>query len=286
MNPEKVRQINHSGKYYHLESRFIVDPSPQRTPFLFQAGTSSAGSAFAATHAEAIFVSSHSPEVLRPKIDKIRGQAAQLGRDPRSLKFFATLTPIIGRTDEEAREKHDRARKYASTVGALALFSGWSGIDMSKIPIDQEISTADSEEAFKVTSSLSSLSENSVDIPRWTPRLVAEHVSLGGLGPLVVGSPSTVADTMERWISETDLDGFNIGYVTTPGTFEDVVDLLIPELQRRGVYPSQVKEGLTAREKICGQGQSKLRDDHIGSRYKYDAYKEDQSGGYPQWRTG
>lgn len=274
-DPDKIRQIKHKGKYYNLETRYIVDPSPQRTPFLFQAGTSSAGSTFASTHAEAIFVSGHSPKVLRPKVDKIRGLAAQAGRDPRSLKFFATFTPIIGRTDEEARQKHERARQHASTIGALALFSGWSGIDMSKIPIDQDITEADSDEANKVTSTLASLTETSVDIPRWTPRLVAEFASLGGLGPLVVGSPSTVADTLERWVQEADLDGFNVGYVTTPGTFEDVVDLLIPELQRRALYPTHPEERLTAREKVYGKGQSKLRDDHVGSKYKYDVYTED-----------
>jgi hypothetical protein len=80
---------------------------------------------------------------------------------------------------------------------------------------------------------------------------------------------------MERWIEVGDLDGFNLAYVTTPGTFEDVVDLLIPELRRRGLYPEKVEEGLTAREKVYGKGQSQLRDDHTGSRYKYDVYQED-----------
>ncbi len=90
-----------------------------------------------------------------------------------------------------------------------------------------------------------------------------------------VGSPQTVADLMESWIQEADLDGFNIGYVTTPGTFEEVVDLLIPELRRRGLYPEPTDEPWTAREKVYGRGQSKLRDDHTGSRYKYDVYQEE-----------
>src|SRR5690242_2496892 len=82
IDPDRIRTIKHDGKYFHLESRHIVDPSPQRTPFLFQAGTSSAGSEFAANHAEAIFVSSHSPVVLKPKIAKIRELAREKGRDP------------------------------------------------------------------------------------------------------------------------------------------------------------------------------------------------------------
>lgn len=115
----------------------------------------------------------------------------------------------------------------------------------------------------------------SKDIPKWTPRVVAEKAAIGGLGPVAVGSAATVADELERWVEEADLDGFNIGYVTTPGTFEDVVDLLIPELQRRGLYPTSFPDGLTAREKVYGSGQSKLRGDHAGSAYKYDVYVED-----------
>ncbi|KAB8216599.1 luciferase-like domain-containing protein [Aspergillus novoparasiticus] len=276
VDPAKVRQINHKGKYFSLNTRHIVDPSPQRTPFLFQAGTSAAGSAFAATHAEAIFVSSHSPAVLRPKIENIRKLAAEQGRDPRSIKFFATFTPIIGRTDDEAQAKYEELQKYASVVGGLVLFSGWTGIDISRIPLDQDITAADSLEAHKVTSMLDAFTTTSEDVPKWTPRVVAQKAAIGGLGPVGIGSPQRVADEMERWIREADLDGFNLGYVTTPGTFEEVVDLLIPELRRRGLYPASAEaDGLTAREKVYGKGQRELRADHPGSQYKYEVYQEE-----------
>lgn len=234
-----------------------------------------AGSSFAATHAEAIFVSSHDPKVLRPKIDNIRKLAQEKGRDPSSIKFFATFTPIVGRTDEEAQAKLEEVKKYASTIGGLVLFSGWTGIDISKIPLDKEITVEDSTAAHKITSIMSSMTTTSENIPKWTPRVVAEKASIGGLGPVSVGSPSTVADALENWIEEADVDGFNLGYVTTPGTFEDVVDLLIPELRRRGLYASEAQDSLTAREKIYGVGQAKVRDDHPASHYRYDVYKED-----------
>lgn len=213
--------------------------------------------------------------MLRPKVQKIRALAADKGRDPCSLKFFATFTPIIGKTDEEAREKHEELKKYASVVGGLVLFSGWTGIDISKIPLDQELTAADSLEAHKVRSILDSLTTPSEEVPRWTPRIVAEKACIGGLGPVSIGSPQTVADEMEAYLREADVDGFNLGYVTTPGTFEEVVDLLIPELRRRGLYPEPLEEQLTAREKIYGRGQKGLRDDHTGSGYKYDVFPEE-----------
>jgi alkanesulfonate monooxygenase SsuD/methylene tetrahydromethanopterin reductase-like flavin-dependent oxidoreductase (luciferase family) len=220
-------------------------------------------------------VSSHSPAVLRPNIDRIRKLAKENGRDPSTIKFFATFTPILGRTEEEAIEKYEEAKKYASTIGGLVLFSGWTGIDISKFPLDTKLTAEDSLEANKVTSILSAFTTTSKEIPEWTPRVVAERAAIGGLGPVAVGTPAMVADELERWIAEADLDGFNLAYVQTPGTFEDVVELLVPELRRRGVYPEEVEEGLTAREKVYGAGQAHLRDDHAGSRYKYDVYKED-----------
>ena len=158
------------------------------------------------------------------------------------------------------------------------LFSGWTGIDISRIPLDQELSAASATEAHRVRSVLESYTTPTKEIPAWTPRTVAERAAFGGLASVTVGSASTVADEMERWCREADVDGFNVGYVTTPGSFEDLVDLLIPELRSRGLYPDLPVEGeeaLTAREKIYGKGQKELRADHVGSRYKYAVYQED-----------
>jgi alkanesulfonate monooxygenase SsuD/methylene tetrahydromethanopterin reductase-like flavin-dependent oxidoreductase (luciferase family) len=255
-----------------------VDPSPQRTPFLFQAGTSSAGSEFAASHAEAIFVSSHSPVVLAPKVSKIRELAKEKSRDPQSIKFFATFTPILGKTDEEAQEKYSELKKYASEIGGLVLVSGWTGIDLSKYPPDHVLSADDATTDHRVRSLLDQFTVTSPEVPEWTPRVIAEKASIGGLGPVSVGSPATVADEMERWVKEADVDGFNIGYVTTPGSFEDVVELLVPELRSRGIYaeiPDEEKdEEWTAREKVYGKGQKGLRDDHEGAKYRYGVYED------------
>jgi hypothetical protein len=216
--------------------------------------------------------------VLAPKIAKIRTLAKEKGRDPNSIKVFATFTPILGRTDEEAQEKYEEVKKYASEIGGLVLVSGWTGIDLSKYPPDHVLSADDATTDHRVRSLLDQFTVTSPEVPVWTPRVIAEKASIGGLGPVSVGSPSTVADELERWVLEADVDGFNIGYVVTPGSFEDVVDLLVPELRRRGIYAEIPEAGRgeewTAREKVYGKGQKGLRDDHAGAEYSYENYEE------------
>ena len=116
------------------------------------------------------------------------------------------------------------------------------------------------------------------NIPAWTPRVIAENASIGGLGPVSVGSPATVADEVKRRVGEADVDGFIIRYVTTSESFEDVIDLLVPEMRRREIYAEiadeEKDEEWTAREKVYGNGQKGLRDDRTGAGYKYDVYEE------------
>ncbi|KAJ5352173.1 hypothetical protein N7452_001147 [Penicillium brevicompactum] len=270
-DPSRINYIHHHGEHFQFDGPHILDPSPQRTPFLFQAGTSPAGVAFGAKHAEGIFVSAPSPHILAPRVEAIRAEAAKNGRDPRSVKVFAILTPIVGRTDEEAQAKYREALSYASEEAGLAFFSGGSGIDLSKFDLDTPITASDVHVDARVHSTINTLSYQSPDVPAWTPRNIGKHISIGGAGPVPVGSASRVADFLEEWVRVADLDGFNIGYVQTPGTFEDVVELLIPELRRRGVYAPE-KESGTMRERVYGAGQKRLRDDHFGKRFGYEVY--------------
>jgi FMN-dependent oxidoreductase (nitrilotriacetate monooxygenase family) len=269
--PSQIRTVHHDGEYYKVEAPHILDPSPQRTPFLFQAGTSPAGIAFGAAHSEGIFVSALSPHILAPRVAKLRAAAASAGRDPRSLKIFAVITPIIGRTEQEAKEKYDEARKYTSYEAGLTFWSGNAGIDLSNFDLDTEISATDVGTDHRVQSLVASLSYHGSDLPTWTPRNIGKQISLGGNGPVPVGTAAQVADVFEYWADTADLDGFNVGYVTTPKTFEDCVHLLVPELRRRGRY-SPVGEAGTMRERVYGKGQNRLRDDHPGSRFRYELY--------------
>lgn len=99
-------------------------------------------------------------------------------------------------------------------------------------------------------------------------REVVEYGGLGGPSPLVVGSPTQVADELQAWMTETDIDGFNLAYVVTPETFTDFVELVVPELQRRGVYKSEYRPG-SLREKLYGPGRARLTDDHPAARFRF-----------------
>ena len=138
-DPTRIREINHKGKNFTVPGPHICQPSRQRTPVLMQAGTSKAGKNFAAKHAEAIFVAGHSPGVVAKNVKEIRGLAKDLGRNPQSIKFLAMICPVLGQTEEEAQAKFEDYSSYGSIEGALALFGGWTGIDMSKYADDEEL---------------------------------------------------------------------------------------------------------------------------------------------------
>jgi alkanesulfonate monooxygenase SsuD/methylene tetrahydromethanopterin reductase-like flavin-dependent oxidoreductase (luciferase family) len=204
-DPSLVRTINHTGKYYTVPGPHICAPSPQRTPVIMQAGTSRAGKAFGAKHAEAIFVAGHSPGVVARNIADIRTMARdEFHRDPSTIKFLAMMCPILADTQEEAQAKYDDFISYGSDQGALALFGGWTGIDLGQYDEDQELRHVESN---AIRSAVESWSKEAPGIPKWTKRTVANHIKIGGLGATVVGTPERVADEMERWVKEGDVEG-------------------------------------------------------------------------------
>jgi alkanesulfonate monooxygenase SsuD/methylene tetrahydromethanopterin reductase-like flavin-dependent oxidoreductase (luciferase family) len=208
-------------------------------------------------------------------IAEARAAAAAERRDPASLKFFPCIVPIIGRTEEEAKKKHEKALSVADAIGGLAQFSGYTGIDMSVFPLDEPFTSSTLKGGASIQSVLNafeastdSSSMDSASSEPWTPRRLGMRMALGGLHPCPIGSVSQVADVFEEWITEADCDGFNVAYVSNPSIFEDVVDLLVPELQRRGLmWDDYDFPGGTFRENMLGT--RVLREDHYGSRFKY-----------------
>ncbi|KAF4634401.1 hypothetical protein G7Y89_g3710 [Cudoniella acicularis] len=136
---ERVRPINHQGKYFTVPGVHICEPSPQPTSFLFQAGTSKSGREFGTKHAEAIFVEGQTPEKVRPSVHTIKNPGQQkYGCDPESIKFIAAINIIVAESDETAKVKRDDLASYGNKEGTLAMFGGWTGIDLSTYSDDED----------------------------------------------------------------------------------------------------------------------------------------------------
>ncbi|KAF2723835.1 bacterial luciferase-like protein [Polychaeton citri CBS 116435] len=270
-NPRAVRSADHNGKYFTCNGPSIIHPSPQRTPFLLQAGASKAGKLFAARHAEAMFLPGMIPAKTRAIVDDTRELLKQLNRPQDSLKFIAGIYVCVAETDEQAQEKFEDLLQYADLEGTAALFGGWSGTDLSQWSDDEDFSFS----TTKLPAIQSMISAWTATVPgtkdvRWTKRRVLQELAISGAHPRAVGSPTTVADIMEMWISEAGVDGFNISYATTPGTFEDMIEYLWPELRRRGVLLDN-KRGQTMRENFLMDGKGpRARVGHPARDYAWE----------------
>ena len=246
-DPAKVHEIGHKGKFFEVPGYHLSEPSPQRTPVLYQAGASGPGKAFAAAHAECVFVAAPTKSLLKAYVADVRRQAAAAGRDPRKVLIYNLTTVIVDETDAKAQAKFKDYQSYASYDGALVFMSGWSGIDFGQYAPKDLVKKVETNAIASVVEHLTGSDK------AWTIEELALWGGIGGLGPVFVGSQSTVADILQEWVEETDVDGFNLAYAVTPESFEDVVGHLVPELQKRGAYASAYRPG-TLREKLFGEG--------------------------------
>jgi len=264
-DPARVHAVRHEGRYFDLDGIFQCEPSAQRTPLLFQAGGSARGTRFAARHAECIFVGAPTRNGLRRSVASLRAALAEAGRAPDSALLFAMFTVIVDETAEKAQARYAAYRARASYDGALALLSGWTGIDLSRYAPDDTLEYVDTKAGQSALASFSKLDPQRT----WTVRDAVEFVAIGGRGPVVVGDPVQVADELQAWMEDTGIDGFNLAWVESPRTFHDVVDYLVPELQRRGAYKTAYAPG-TLRDKLLGHG-PRLQAPHPGAGFRAPA---------------
>jgi alkanesulfonate monooxygenase len=261
--PEKVHRIRHDGAYFGIDAMHLCEPSPQRTPLLYQAGASSRGRQFAAAHAECVFINGPSKQVVAPIVADIRRQAAAAGRNPAEILIFTMMTVITAATSEAAHVKLEEYRSFASEEGALVLMSGWTGLDFATYEFDEPLRHS------RQNAQTSALEAFTIADPErvWTVKEIAKHAAIGGRGPVLVGSPEKVAEELIAWVDETDLDGFNLAYAVMPETFTDFVDLIVPELQKRERYKLDYAPG-TLREKLYGAGRARLRAEHPAAKFR------------------
>jgi alkanesulfonate monooxygenase len=262
VDPDRVRAVRHNSENFRLDAIHLSEPSPQRTPVLYQAGSSIAGRAFAGRHAECVFVSGPSAAVIGPRVAAIRDAAVAAGRDRRDVRVYSLATIVTAASREEARAKHADYRGYADIEGALTLLSGWTGVDFSGLDPDSAIEHVENDAGRTALENVT----RADPLRRWTVREAAEHIAIGGIGPVFVGDPGEVADRLERWIDATDVDGFNLAFAVRPYTFNDVVKWIVPELQRRGRYRTSYSHGVL-REKLFSAG-PRLRPPHPGASFR------------------
>lgn len=257
-DPAKVHPIHHDGKHFRVPGIHLCEPSPQRTPVLYQAGASDRGRRFGAENAEVIFIGAPTKEVLREAVADIRGRAEAAGRDPYDVKIVNGHVAVTGATEAAAQARYEDFRRYTDPEGALALWSGWLGSDLSQFDLDDPVAVTDNE---FLKSSVAMFGQG-----QWTLRDFIDAHAIDAEGGFSLGSPTQVADDLQSWVEETDVDGFNLTNVITPGSFADFIENVVPELQRRGAYKTSYAQG-TLRHKMFGRG-PRLPETHRAAGYR------------------
>ena len=264
IDPSKVRQISNEGRY-KCEGYHLCEPSPQRTPFIYSAGSSGRGSAFAGKHAEAAFMGASEKQNAKRIVDSYRNAAVQAGRSPDSIKVFNVAAVIVAPTEAEARDLERQCLEYSNGEGNLAILSSVLGIDLSKYGWDDPIEYVESNAMQTAVEALTKY--NRGEKVRIRDLAAISGLATPGREPVIIGSPSQVCDAMIDWIDETGMDGFNLVRTIEPGGLESFVDLVVPELQNRGRYKTEYAPG-TVREKMFPGGSARLPDDHYGAGFR------------------
>ena len=255
-DPSSVHPIRHHGEFFDVPGIHLTEPSPQRTPVLFQAGASPRGRDFAAKHAEAVFTKGHSLQALRDYSADLRKRTAAFGRKPHDIRIFPMILPIVGSTEEEAHAKYADLKNHVSYEGTAALLSGHTGIDFSKYDPDQYIEDIETD---AVQGNLDMYTKD--PDKKWTLREAILNHGLGNGTAKLIGTPEQIADRIEEWATVGDADGFNIAQSYSLETFREFVDHVVPELQKRGIYRTEY-EGKTLRENLFGTDSPRLPDSH------------------------
>jgi len=255
-DPAKIHKINHSSARYEVQGPHLVSPSPQRTPVLYQAGSSKSGREFAARNAEAVFIIAPTPELARQQITETRELAVAAGRRPEDITFYQGLSFIIGATEEEALAKAAEYEKYVSVEGYLAhiaLVDKTGRVYDPKTPLkDVDTNTAKGFGEW--------VSKAVTD----REPLVEDIAYLISRNTRIVGTPEQIADALEEW-QAAGVDGINVVNWVLPGSFEEFADLVLPVLRERGLAQSEYAPG-TLREKLFGYAQ--LNERHPAARYR------------------
>ena len=247
-DPTKVHEINYHSRHFDVRGPLTVPRSPQGRPVILQAGSSGRGREFASRWAELIFTGDPGIEIARAHYADQKQRLAEAGRDPRSVKICPMAYTVVGASSAEAEEREQMLlNELVDPMASLTLLSELMNYDFSVHDLDDEVT----DELVSSTTGIRGLVENLRAHIGGTVRIrdLAGHRATLLQGPRFVGTGTQVADQMEEWFSGEACDGFVLAATHFPGAFEDVVRLVVPELQRRGLYRKQYT-GSTLREHL------------------------------------
>jgi FMN-dependent oxidoreductase (nitrilotriacetate monooxygenase family) len=244
----KVKRLDHSGSHFKSRGPFTVPRSAQGHPLLIQAGQSGRGKRFAAEWGEMIFTYTPTIDVARKEYADLKAQCAATGRDPNSMLIGALTHPVVAETKMEAEDKRAALDKLPLEVDSLMLLSEALNFDFGSKPLDEPLTDAD----IASMTGLQAIRDRVLKAAGTKNPTIRDFIRISGRGRLNnpwVGGPKEVADMFEEYFTAPACDGFVIGATSVPGTYEDFVRFVVPELQRRGLYHKDYR-GATLRENL------------------------------------
>jgi N-acetyl-S-(2-succino)cysteine monooxygenase len=235
-NPEKLHVLNHHGKYYDVRGPLNVARSPQGRPVVVQAGSSPIGRGFAAEFGEVLFVAAPTLAEAQEFYQDVKAQAARFGREPDEIKVLPGLFPVVGRTEEEAQRKYQELQDLIQPEVGLRLLSGLIGADLTGLDPDSKL--PELPQALGHVGRQRLLLDLAVREGLTIKELYLRIA--GARGHLtLVGTPEKIADELELWLNSGAADGFNVMPPIFPTGLTDFIELVLPELRRRGLFRTE-----------------------------------------------
>jgi len=241
---EHVHRIEHAGRFFRSRGPLNVTRSPQNGPVILQAGTSSQGRDFAARHADAVFAIQPRAEDAAAYYADIKERMRACDRNPDHCAILFGMQPIIGASESEARDKQAEHNALVPLEAGMTILSAHLDFDLSKFPPDTLLADVDEPALYRMRTRFLKPDGSSMTLAEVAQR----HGQSVGL-PQFVGTPTSIADQMEAFMSEAGGDGFMLSSIYTPGAIDEFVDLVVPELQRRGLFRKEY-DGSTLRDHI------------------------------------
>ncbi len=248
LDASKVRPLNHKGRFFQVKGPLNIERSPQGHPIIIQAGGSPPGQELSARSADVVFSVVNGDAVsAKAAYDSLKQRVIKHGRRPEHVAILPGVMPIIGETDAQAKEQLDRLQSFLTPTNALALVSQRVGYDISGYPLDGPV-----PDFPEKTDRGQSFSRTLLEMARREKMTLRDlyNITAAARGHWVVyGSPKRIADVFEEWFAAERADGFVVMPPYFPGAFDDFVDKVVPELQRRGLYRTEYS-GPTLRDHL------------------------------------